>query len=630
MAITRVQQTQISGSLSQDDTLAAGVELASKSNLKGDLDALRSQVKRIVGGANWYTALEGSQDLADIYAAVHMSGANADFQGTLDVTGAAVFDSTLAAVSIDIGGGSGGSGVSIGSDGSITADFSISGLSLAIGGGFGSTGASISSAGVIQADGAVEALSLAIGGGYGSTGLSVSSAGAVSFDGALIAGSTARIDGDLAINTDKFLVAASSGNTTVAGTLAVAGMASLNGGISVESGRLAVADGGAGVTMNGTLTVSGSSSLAAVGASGPVVLASTLQAGASTLSSLTVSGASSLAAVGASGAVVLASTLQAGASTLSSLTVSGASSLAAVGASGAAMFASTMGVIGAISAASPSNVMNGLSVTGSNGLSVSSNLSVLGNATVNGDLYVKGATTYIQTDNMIVKDAFIYLATGSAGTTDSGIVFMKGAGGAWDLILGQDNGDGEFIFAKQAHNASLDSPTDLNASALVPAWMSVAKIGANEGTMVGSLSKSGSDFLVAAVDATAQLKLQSAGNAAIAFASAAQVPDASFAASTVVGMLNELRQDLDGASAGGNLSKVSYAGNSAAISSGVLTFIAQSLASANHKLVDVFLNGVMLSPTFDLTAITTSSVTLAAGIASSLTADDVIVVIARG
>ena len=597
MAITRVQQTQISGSLSQDDTLAAGAELASKSNLKGDLDALRSQVKRIVGGANWYTALEGSQDLADIYAAVHMSGANADFQGTLDVTGAAVFDSTLAAVSIDIGGGSGGSGVSIGSDGSITADFSISGLSLAIGGGFGSTGASISSAGVIQADGAVEALSLAIGGGYGSTGLSVSSAGAVSFDGALIAGSTARIDGDLAINTDKFLVAASSGNTTVAGTLAVAGMASLNGGVSVESGKLAVADGGAGVTMNGTLTVSG---------------------------------ASSLAAVGASGAVVLASTLQAGASTLSSLTVSGASSLAAVGASGAAMFASTMGVIGAISAASPSNSFNGLSVTGSNGLSVSSNLSVLGNATVNGDLYVKGATTYIQTDNMIVKDAFIYLATGSAGTTDSGIVFMKGAGGAWDLILGQDNGDGEFIFAKQAHNASLDSPTDLNASALVPAWMSVAKIGANEGTMVGSLSKSGSDFLVAAVDATAQLQLQSAGNAAISFASAAQVPDASFAASTVVGMLNELRQDLDGASAGGNLSKVSYAGNSAAITAGVLTFIAQSLASANHKLVDVFLNGVMLSPVFDLTAITTSSVTLAAGIASSLTADDVIVVVARG
>ena len=82
MAITRVQQTQISGSLSLNDTLEAGSGLAGKSNLKGDLDALRSQVNRIIGGSNWYSALSGSQDLADIYAAVRVSGANADIQGT--------------------------------------------------------------------------------------------------------------------------------------------------------------------------------------------------------------------------------------------------------------------------------------------------------------------------------------------------------------------------------------------------------------------------------------------------------------------------------------------------------------------------------------------------------------------
>ena len=86
MGISKVQQSQISGSLSQDDSLAAGASLAGKATLKGDLDALRSQMKRIIGKDAWYAALDGSQDLADIYAAVRMSGANADFQGTLDVT----------------------------------------------------------------------------------------------------------------------------------------------------------------------------------------------------------------------------------------------------------------------------------------------------------------------------------------------------------------------------------------------------------------------------------------------------------------------------------------------------------------------------------------------------------------
>lgn len=582
MAITKVQQTQISGSLSFDDTLEAGAGLAGKANLKGDLDALRSQIKQIVGKSNWYSALDGSQDLADIYAAVRVSGADSALQGTLSVSGT----STQAAI---------------------------------------------------------------------------------------------NASGNFAIATDKFTVASGSGNTAIAGTLGVAQLAQFaainaSGAVALSSTLSAGAStlGSLGVTgaatVGTTLGVTGASSFSTVGASGAVVLASTLQAGASSLSSLTVSGASSFSTVGASGAVVLASTLQAGASSLSSLTVSGASSLAAVGASGAAMFASTLGVLGAsqfanvsnsfnalavsgsnglavagpsslvgavgitgiLSANSPSNVMNGLSITGSNGLSISSNLLVAGNATVNGDLYVKGATTYIQTDNMIVKDAFIYLATGSAGSSDSGLVLSRGAGASWDLIMGQRVGAGEIVFAKQAVQTSFDSPAVIAASALVPAWMSVAKIGANEGTMVGSLSKSGNDFLVAAVDAGAQLQLQSAGNAAISFASAAQVPDASFAASTIIGMLNELRTDVDAGSAGGNLSKVSYAGNSAAISAGVLTFISQTLASANHKLVDVFLNGVMLSPVYDLTAITTTSVTLAAGIASSLMADDVIVVVARG
>ena len=527
MAITRVQQTQISGSLSQDDTLAAGSGLAAKANLKGDLDSIRSQIKRIVGGANWYTALDGSQDLADIYAAVRVSGANSALQGTLSVSG----NSVLA--SADIGGG------------------------------FGSTGVTISSVGGIQANGALEV-----------------------------------------------------------------------GGASM---------------LSGSLNVLAASQFAAVNASGAVVLASTLSAGASTLASVGVIGAATVGTtLGVTGlsslsSATLSSTLgvMGGASFASTVAVTGASTFANIsnqfnalsvtgsaglGVVGPASFSSTVGVTGALTAASPSNVMNGLSVTGSNGLSVSSNLSVLGNATVNGDLYVKGATTYIQTDNMIVKDAFIYLATGSAGTTDSGIVFMKGAGGSWDLILGQDNGDGEFIFAKQAHNASLDSPADLNASALVPAWMSIAKIGANEGTLIGSLSKSGNDLLVKA-EAGASLKLTALGDEAFDLAMDGEQAtfDALFTATSIIGAIMEARNAASAASffQKGTLSSANVAAN-------VLTFSSiGTLSSAVQKNIDVFLNGVLLAPVFDVASVTTTTATLNSAIGGALMVDDVITVCLR-
>ena len=94
-------------------------------------------------------------------------------------------------------------------------------------------------------------------------------------------------------------------------------------------------------------------------------------------------------------------------------------------------------------------------------------------------------------------------------------------------------------------------------------------------------------------------------------------------------MLNELRSDLDAASAGGNLTKQAYSGSS--VSANALDFSGQvTLSSADYKLVDVFLNGVLMAPGYDLTAITTTSVTFDASIASSLIADDVIVVVSRG
>ncbi len=236
---------------------------------------------------------------------------------------------------------------------------------------------------------------------------------------------------------------------------------------------------------------------------------------------------------------------------------------------------------------------------------------------------------------MKVKDAFIYLATGSAGASDSGIILSKGAGSGYDLVMGQDGGAGEVVFAKLAHNASGDTPADINGAELVPAWMSSLKVGSAEGSLSGSLAVSASGVSLSSeagkdiiVSAASELRIASNGNAALSFASTGQAPTG-FSASTIVGMLNELRSGLTAADAGGNLSKAVY--GSSDFSGNILSFAAQqTLASANHKLVDVYLNGVLMSPGRDLTAISTTSVTFDASIVSALMGDDVIAVIARG
>jgi hypothetical protein len=119
MALTRLQQGQVSGTLGDqfDDGVAVADLTASGKSLVDDLNALRSQIKRIQGTESWADALDGVQDLADIYAAMVVSGANASFQGdvqiasdldvsgALEVSGAANFLSTMSGASdLDIGG----------------------------------------------------------------------------------------------------------------------------------------------------------------------------------------------------------------------------------------------------------------------------------------------------------------------------------------------------------------------------------------------------------------------------------------------------------------------------------------------------------------------------------------------
>jgi hypothetical protein len=617
-----------------------------------------------------------------------LSGSNADFQGTLDVTGAATLDSSL----------------------SVAGATSLSSLTVS-GGTALNGGLTMDTNKFVVADGTGNTtIAGALGVG-----------GACNFNGAVVAMSSVNVATTLIVN----------GSTTLASTLGVLGTSQfsnsqnfmnglfvtgsngLNVGDDVNSPQFQVEKDGSmeskGACAVRSLTVTGSAGLAVsgpatvgstLGVSGAATFSSTLAAGASTLASANIAGT-----LGVGGAATFSSTLAAGASTLASANIAGT-----LGVGGAAAFSSTLGVGGAATfsstlAAGASSLaslavagssalagalsvggassLNSLAVTGSAGLAVASaadfnggvtadsikidgdtaqrlyivdsdgsikdetklvfdgtdlsidgGLRVSGDAQIDGDLLVKGAFTYIETENMKVKDSFIYLATGSNGSVDSGLVLSKGAGAAYDLILGQDGGAGEFIFAKVAHNNDGDDPADLNGAELVPAWMSSVELGAAEGSLSGSLEASAAGLLLSSpagkeieISAAADLKLAANGNAAISFAAAAQVPDASFSASTVVGMLNELRVDLDNVSVGGNLSKAAYSGSQVAAS--VLDFAGQqTLASADHKLVDVFLNGVLMAPGFDLTAITTTSVTFDASI--SFIADDVIVVVARG
>ena len=769
MAISKIQQTQISGSLSFDDSLAANSDLAIQTTLRGDLDALRSQVKRIVGNSSWYEALDGGQDLADIYAVVHAEGNGAAFQGAITTVGSASIGGAFNTVGmstlnggIDVESGrlavaDGGAGVTMNGTLAVTGEstlnnsLTVSGLTTLNGGVNFENGLFAISDGAIYAtmnsrlyvDGITQFRNTQnfIAGAYitGSSGLNVGDINDpefhVSLDGTtvikgyvdinrlhvtgssgLLVSSMATLDGGVNIESGKLSVPDGGGGVTMNGTLAVTGattlsstlsagastlasatitgastigttlgvtgMSTLSGGIDVESGRLAVADGGAGVTMNGTLAVTGtglitgattlSSSLTVVGATilkedftilHPTTGGTTLIFDAvtgnmsvggqcevnsyiATNSTITAAGMATLnggisvesgklaVANGGDGVTMNGTLAVTGASTLSStLVVAGTTTL-----NGAAVLNAGIDVESgrlAVADGGAGVTMNGtLAVTGA--ASVGGNLTVTGNAQVDGDLLVRGAFTYIETENMKVKDAFIYLATGSAGTSDSGIVLSKGAGSGYDLVLGQDGGAGEVVFAKVVHNSSGDSPVDINAAQLVPAWMSSLKVGSTEGSLSGSLAVSAGGLELTSevgktilVSAASDLRLSSNGNGSIVFAAASQTPDASFSATTIVGMLNELRLDVDAAAAGGNTSKANY--SSSDFSGNILSFAAQqTLASASHKLVDVYLNGVLMSSGRDLTAISTTSVTFDEAIVTALVAEDIITVAARG
>lgn len=719
MARTFVQQSQISGSLSFDDKLAAGSELAGKQTLVGDLNALRSQINKIIGGDNWYDALSGSQDLADIYAALQVDGSKANFQGAMDVAGVADFDSavfmaadlgvsgTLAvaqnatfAVDVDIDGTLSASHIKIdgdttagrlyivGADGSITdeGELNYDGSKLGITGGLdvsavadfggdvfmdaalGVTG-SLTVAGLADLNGALQvagiadfaadvfmAADLSVSGSMTvADGLTVSGdrlevTGSMGVTGAVDFDSTLNVDGVADFKADVYMAAdlGVSGSASVAGaldagSLEVAGLSDLNGALDVAG----VADFASDVYMDAALGVSGSLTVAQA-----VDFDSTLNvAGVADFTSDVYMAA----ALGVSGSLTVAGNVNLGDNSADIVDIAGVLSastikidldepqrLYIVGNDGELKDEAKLTFDQSELFIDGDLKVGGNDIKSSTGDIVMSfsgrDVYFKNDVHVAGDLIVTGTMTYIETENLKVKDAFIHLATGSTGTQNSGIVLHGGAGATADLMLAQDGGAGEFVFAKLAHGPNHDlvdgnNLVPVDGAELVAAWMNEVKLGGLEGSLSGSLSATAAGVALSsaagkelAVTAASDLLLSANGETAISFVESGESAafDIKFDATSIVGALNELFDMIGGGSAAkGDLDSGDVAAN-------VLTFSSiGTLTAAEHKLIDVYLNGVLLSPTRDLSGLTTTTVTLDAAIASGLMVDDVITVVIR-
>jgi len=122
------------------------------------------------------------------------------------------------------------------------------------------------------------------------------------------------------------------------------------------------------------------------------------------------------------------------------------------------------------------------------------NLVISGSTRIKGDLTVDGTTTYVNTENLLVKDPFVLLNSGSAGT-DMGVIFA-GGNGSNDVILGVDNKNGTVavVTADSVSGSITTYPTSSTLASFYAATYQVGAGGADlSSTPVGYLSGSGSD-----------------------------------------------------------------------------------------------------------------------------------------
>jgi hypothetical protein len=88
------------------------------------------------------------------------------------------------------------------------------------------------------------------------------------------------------------------------------------------------------------------------------------------------------------------------------------------------------------------------------------------NLTVTGDLTVNGTTTTINTDNLLVEDKFVLLASGSTSATDGGIIIQSAANGSGFAFL-YDAGQARWGYTGSlAYNATSAAPDAFAAMVL--------------------------------------------------------------------------------------------------------------------------------------------------------------------
>jgi len=106
-------------------------------------------------------------------------------------------------------------------------------------------------------------------------------------------------------------------------------------------------------------------------------------------------------------------------------------------------------------------------VTNDNTINTTSgDLTITPNVIITGDLTVNGTTTTINTDNLLVEDKFILLASGSTSATDGGIIIQSAAAGTGFAFL-YDSGQARWGYTGSlAYNATTAAPDAFAAMVL--------------------------------------------------------------------------------------------------------------------------------------------------------------------
>jgi cytoskeletal protein CcmA (bactofilin family) len=460
-----------------------------------------------------------------------------------------------------------------------------------------------------------------------------------------IAGDKLEVTGSFAVKGDSALDGALSvsGAASLSSSLSVAGLADFNGDVTANkisidgdvATRLYIVDSDGSIKDESGLTYAGGAAkkLSVTGAL-DISLGSDLHGAVHAYDAMTVDGAASmgstLSVAGASDLTgnvhaYAAMTVDGAASFGDTLSVTGAASLSStLTVSDLATFSNGIAVNGAAADFNADVTANKISIDGdvatrlyivdadgsikdesgltyasagggaSKVLSVTGDIAAVnaafsGDVTVAGDLAVKGAMTYIETENLKVKDAIIHLATGSNSAASRGIVLHgNSAGGSGDLAVGAKAGGYDFVFAKNVDDSDVDAGNSeiFSTASLAGAWMSSVRLGSAEGTELGHVAVSGSDVEMLA---TGNINLSANGQA---FSLAAAGDQAAFEAEFGVG--TSLVSAIVSAASGGNFKKGSF---DATAGQALLDFSSLGALRAGYdaeKDLDVYLNGVLL------------------------------------